>query len=219
MRQSRAQKGKVDFLGILLLVLSLGLLQIVLDRGQRADWFNSSWVVYATVLSALAFVALTIRELHFSAPIIDLRILKLRIFDAALAVTVTFSAVLFGTLLLSPVFLQELLGYSAWKAGLVQAPRGIGSMTSMMLVGNLARFGIDTRKFIGIGFTLITIGCWYSSHFNLQVGMWEIIWPMIVMGLGFGMIFPPSRAAAIPCVSRERMGYASKTEKCSTRCD
>jgi len=209
MHQSRAQKGNVDYLGIVLLILSLGLLQIVLDRGQRADWFNSSWVVYATVLSALAFIALTFRELHFSAPIIDLRILKLRIFDAALAVTVTFSAVLFCTLLLSPVFLQELLGYSAWKAGLVQAPRGIGSMTSMMLVGNLARFGIDTRKFIGIGFALITIGCWYSSRFNLQVGMWEIIWPMIVMGLGFGMIFPPSSAAAISCVSRERMGYAA----------
>jgi len=209
MHQSRAQKGNVDYLGIVLLILSLGLLQIVLDRGQRADWFNSSWVVYATVLSALAFIALTFRELHFGAPIIDLRILKLRIFDAALAVTVTFSAVLFGTLLLSPVFLQELLGYSAWKAGLVQAPRGIGSMTSMMLVGNLARFGIDTRKFIGIGFALITIGCWYSSRFNLQVGMWEIIWPMIVMGLGFGMIFPPSSAAAISCVSRERMGYAA----------
>lgn len=209
MRQSRAQKGKVDYLGILLLILSLGLLQIVLDRGQRADWFNSAWVVYATALSGLAFIGLTVRELYFSAPIIDLRILKLRIFDAALAVTVTFSAVLFGTLLLSPVFLQELLGYSAWKAGLVQAPRGIGSMTSMMLVGNLARFGIDTRKFIGIGFTLVTIGCWYSSRFNLQVGMWEIIWPIIVMGFGFGMIFPPSSAAAISCVSRERMGYAA----------
>jgi MFS transporter, DHA2 family, multidrug resistance protein len=209
MHQSRAQKGKVDYLGILLLVLSLGLLQIVLDRGQRADWFNSPWVVYATALSGLAFVGLTIRELHFSAPIIDLRILKLRIFDAALVVTVTFSAVLFGTLLLSPVFLQELLGYSAMKAGLVQAPRGVGSMISMMLVGNLARFGIETRKFIGVGFTLVTIGCWYSSRFNLQVGMWEIIWPTMVMGFGFGMIFPPSSAAAISCVPRERMGYAA----------
>ena len=209
MRKSRAQKGNVDYLGILLLVLSLGVLQIVLDRGQRADWFNSSWVVYATALSGLAFVGLVLRELHFSAPILDLRMLKLRIFDAALAVTVTFSAVLFGTLLLSPVFLQELLGYSARKAGLVQAPRGIGSMTSMMLVGNLARFGIDTSKYIGLGFTLITIGCWYSSRFNLQIGMWQIVWPTMVMGFGFGMIFPPSSAAAISCVPRERMGYAA----------
>ena len=209
MRESRAQKGRVDYLGILLLILSLGVLQIVLDRGQRADWFSSPWVVYATLLSGLAFVGLALHELHFSAPILDLRILKLRIFDAALAVTVTFSAVLFGTLLLSPVFLQELLGYSAWKAGLVQAPRGIGSMISMMLVGNLARFGVDTRKFIGLGFTLVAIGCWYSSRFDLQIGMWQIIWPTMVMGFGFGMVFPPTSAAAISCVSRERMGYAA----------
>jgi len=209
MRQTRAQKGKVDYLGIVLLILSLGVLQIVLDRGQRADWFNSPWVVYATALSGLAFVGLALRELQFSAPILDLRILRLRIFDAALAVTVTFSAVLFGTLLLSPVFLQELLGYTAWKAGLVQAPRGIGSMTSMMLVGNLARFGIDTRKFIGLGFTLVAIGCWSTSRFNLQLGMWQIIWPTMVMGFGFGMIFPPSSAAAISCVPHERMGYAA----------
>ena len=209
MHRSRAQKGSVDYLGIVLLILSLGVLQIVLDRGQRADWFNSPWVVYATVLSSLAFVGLTLRELRFGAPIIDLRILKYRVFDAALAVTITFSAVLFGTILLSPIFLQELLGYSASKAGLMQAPRGGGSMFSMMMVGNIARFGIDTRKFIGLGFTLVAIGCWYSSRFNLQTGMWQIIWPTMVMGFGFGMIFPPSSAAAISCVPRERMGYAA----------
>jgi DHA2 family multidrug resistance protein len=209
LRQSRAQKGQVDYLGILLLIVSLGSLQIVLDRGQRADWFNSPWVVYATLLSAVAFVGLAVHELHFSAPILDLRILKLRIFDTALAVTITFSAVLFGTLLLSPVFLQELLGYNAWQAGLVQAPRGIAAMISMMVVGNLARFGIDTRKFIAFGFTLVAIGCWYSSRFNLQVGMWAIIWPAMVMSFGFGMVFPPSSAAAISCVAHDRMGYAA----------
>jgi MFS transporter, DHA2 family, multidrug resistance protein len=209
MRERREKKGRVDYLGIMLLVLSLGVLQIVLDRGQRADWFNSSWVVYASFFSALAFVALFLREFQFSDPILDLRILKLRIFDAALAVTVMFSALLFGTLLLSPVFLQELMGYTAWKAGLVQAPRGIGAMASMMLVGNLARFGVDTRKFIGVGFTLVTIGCWFTAHFDLQASMGSIIWPTMLMGFGFGMIFPPSSAAAISCVSRERMGYAA----------
>jgi DHA2 family multidrug resistance protein len=209
MRASRAQKGKVDYLGILLLIVSLGVLQIVLDRGQRADWFNSQWVVYATLVSALAFIGLVIRELHFGTPILDLRILKLRVFDAALAVTITFSAVLFGTILLSPIFLQELLGYSASKAGMVQAPRGGGSMFSMMMVGNIARFGVDTTRFIGLGFTLIAIGCWSSSRFNLQMGIWEIVWPTMVMGFGFGMIFPPASAAAISCVPPERMGYAS----------
>ena len=79
----------------------------------------------------------------------------------------------------------------------------------MMIVGNLARFGIDTTKFIGVGFALVAIGCWYTARLNLEAGMPQIIWPMVVMGLGFGMIFPPSSAAAISCVSRERMGYAA----------
>jgi DHA2 family multidrug resistance protein len=145
-------------------------------------------VVYATVLSAVAFVGLALHELHFSAPILDLRILKLPIFDTAVAVTITFGVVLFGTLLLSPVFLQELLGYNAWQGGLVRAPRGIAAMISMMVVGNLARFGIDTRKFIALGFTLVAIGCWYSA---------------MVMSFGFGM----ARAMAA-CL--EGRGYTLK---------
>ncbi len=209
MRNRRAQGGKVDYLGILLLVVSLGLLQIVLDRGQRADWFNAPWVFYATIASAAAFIALILWEFRFSEPILDLRILKLRIFDAAMGVTITFSALLFGTLLLSPIFLQELMGYTAWRAGVVQAPRGIGAMTSMMVTGNLARFGLDTTKFIGLGFTLIAIGCWFTAGFNVQSSMWAIVWPTTIMGFGFGMIFPPSSAAAISSVSPERMGYAS----------
>jgi DHA2 family multidrug resistance protein len=209
LRERRARRGRVDYAGILLLILSLGLLQIVLDRGQRADWFNSSWVSTATIVSAGAFIALGFREIHFSEPILDLQVLEYRIFDAALTVTIAFSGILFGTLLLSPVFLQELMGYDAWTAGMVQAPRGVGSMVSMMLVGNLARFGLDTTKFIGLGFTLIAIGCWFSAGYDMQSSTWSIIWPMLVMGFGFGMIFPPSSAAAISCVPRERMGYAA----------
>ena len=190
-------------------MVSLGLLQIVLDRGQRADWFASPWVVCATVVSALGFVTLAYRELHFSDPIIDLRILKERSFTIAVVIITGMSFVLFGSLLLNPVFLQELMGYNAWKAGLVQAPRGLGSMTSMMIVGQLARTWVDTRKFIGIGFTLISIALWAMSGWNLQVSMWAVVWPTAIMGLGLGMIFPTASAAALSGVARERMGYAS----------
>ncbi len=207
--KNRPSGGQVDYAGIILLVVSLGLLQIVLDRGQRADWFNSPWVVYSTAASALAFVGLIIWELRFEHPILDLRIMEFRIFDAAMGITIVFSALLFGTLLLNPIFLQELMGYTAMRAGLVQAPRGLGAMFSMMVVGNLARFGIETTRIIGLGFTLITIGCWFSSQFNTESSMWAIIWPTMVMGFGFGTIFPPSSAAAISCVSPERMGYAA----------
>jgi MFS transporter, DHA2 family, multidrug resistance protein len=209
MRERRERGGHVDYLGILALVLSLGLLQIVLDRGQRADWFASPWVVYATAASALSFLTLAYRELHVSDPIIDLRILKERTFTIAVVVIVGMSFVLFGSLLLNPIFLQELMGYNAWKAGLVQAPRGLGSMFSMMMVGSLARTRIDTRKFIGLGFTLVAISLWTMSGWNLQVSMWAVIWPNAIMGLGLGMIFPPASAIALSCVARERIGYAS----------
>jgi MFS transporter, DHA2 family, multidrug resistance protein len=209
MRERRARGGRVDYLGILSLVLSLGLLQIVLDRGQRADWFASPWVVYATAISVLSFIVLAYGELHVSDPIVDLRILKERSFTTSVVVIVGMSFVLFGSLLLNPVFLQELMGYNAWKAGLVQAPRGLGSMFSMMLVGQLARTRADTRGFIGGGFTLVAIALWAMSGWNLQVSMWAVVWPNTIMGLGLGMIFPTASAAALSCVTHERMGYAS----------
>jgi MFS transporter, DHA2 family, multidrug resistance protein len=209
MRERRARGGHVDYLGILTLVLSLGLLQIVLDRGQRADWFASPWVIYATAISALAFITLAYRELHADDPIVDLRILKERSFTIAVVVIVGMSFVLFGSLLLNPVFLQELMGYNAWNAGLVQAPRGLGSMFSMMMIGQLARTKIDTRKFIGIGFTMVAISLWSMSGWNLQVSMWAVVFPNAIMGLGLGLIFPTASAAALSCVARERMGYAS----------
>jgi MFS transporter, DHA2 family, multidrug resistance protein len=209
MRERRARGGHVDYLGIVSLVVSLGLLQIVLDRGQRADWFSAPWVVCATAIAVLFFIILAYRELHFSDPIVDLRIFKERSFTTAVVVIIGMSFVLFGSLLLNPVFLQELMGYDAWKAGLVQAPRGLGSMFSMMMVGQLARTRLDTRRFIGMGFTLVAIALWAMSGWNLQVSMWAVLWPNAIMGLGLGMIFPTASAAALSCVARERMGFAS----------
>jgi MFS transporter, DHA2 family, multidrug resistance protein len=209
MRERRARGGKVDYAGIMLLVLSLGLLQMVLDRGQRSDWFASPWVIYATVFSGLAFALLVVRELTFSEPILDLRILKLSVFDVSVLLSVAMSFVLFGSILMSPLFLQELMGYSASKAGLIQAPRGLGAMFAMMMMGQLSRAGVNTRPFVGLGFSLVAFGAWIISGWDLQVGAWSVIWPNVVMSLGFGMIFPNTSAAALSCVAPQRIGYAS----------
>jgi DHA2 family multidrug resistance protein len=200
---------KVDYLGMGLLVAALGLMQIVVDRGERADWFNTPWVVYATAGSALAFVLLTLRELYFSEPIIDLRILKERIFAVSLMLMVGMSGVLFGTLLISPIFMQEFLGYTPWLSGLVQAPRGLGSMTGMLVVGQMSRRGHDTTPFVGVGFMLVALSSWIISGWNLQASMWAVMWPPVIMSLGFGMIFPTISAAALSGIKPERMGYAA----------
>ncbi len=135
LRQHRARGGKVDYVGIACLVVGLGAMQIVLDRGQRADWFASSWVVWTTLLSAAALIILAINELRIADPILDLRILKIKVFSVALLLIVAMSSVLYGTGLLMPIFLQEFMGYTAWKAGLVLAPRGLATMLAMVVVG------------------------------------------------------------------------------------
>jgi MFS transporter, DHA2 family, multidrug resistance protein len=209
LRERRAKGGRVDYIGIALLAESLGLLQIILDRGQRADWFNAPWVVYATSLSAGGFLLLVLRELRFSEPILDLRILKKQVFIVATALTVSMSFVLFGVLLMTPLFLQELMGYSAWRAGLVLAPQGFAAMFSMMLTGQLARAGINTRPMVGLGFALASLGAWLTSGWNLGISAWTVVWNRTVMSLGFGMIFPNTSAAALSCVPPQRVGYAS----------
>ncbi|MGH7948434.1 MAG: MFS transporter, partial [Candidatus Binataceae bacterium] len=119
------------------------------------------------------------------------------------------SFALYGTGLLNPVFLQEFMGYDAWRAGLTLAPRGFGTMASMLVIGQLARVGYDTRPLIGVGFVLMAFSLWTMGHWNLQISTWEVIWPSVLMGIGMGMIFPTLSATTLSCVSRERMGYAA----------
>jgi len=209
LRQRRELGGKVDYLGIACLVVGLGAMQIVLDRGQRADWFASSWVVWTSLLSAAALIVLAVNELRMSDPILDLRILKIKVFSVGLLLIVAMSSVLYGTGLLMPIFLQEFMGYTAWKAGLVLAPRGLATMASMVVIGQIARRGLDTRPLVGVGFILMTIGLWTMSGWNLEVSLWVVIIPSIVMGLGMGMIFPTLSASSLAVVSRERIGYAA----------
>jgi DHA2 family multidrug resistance protein len=101
------------------------------------------------------------------------------------------------------------MGYTAWKAGLVLAPRGLATMLSMVAIGQIARRGIDTRTLVGVGFVLMTIGLWTMAGWNLQVSLWVVIIPSIVMGLGMGMIFPTLSATSLSVVARERIGYAA----------
>ncbi len=117
-------------------------------------------MVWTTVCSAIFTVLLVVQELTFSDPIIDLRILKQSSFSLSVLMVVAMSFTLYGTGLLQPIFLQELMGYNAWKAGLVLGPRGFGTMFSMMMVGQMARRGYDTRSYVGLGFLLMALGLW-----------------------------------------------------------
>ncbi|HLK88048.1 MAG TPA: DHA2 family efflux MFS transporter permease subunit [Candidatus Binataceae bacterium] len=205
----RASRGRIDYLGIACLVVGLGLTQIVLDRGQRADWFASTWVVTATACAALALLTLVVNELVFPQPVIDLRILKDRIFSLAVMLMVVLSATLWGTGLLMPIFLQELMGYTAWRAGLMMVPRASAAMFSMFAVGQLARLRVDTRPMIGLGFLLSAVGLWWMAQWSLDVSMRVVIIDSFVLGAGLGMLFPILAAVGFSGIPRERMGDAA----------
>jgi DHA2 family multidrug resistance protein len=207
-RQLRLKAG-VDYLGIIALVVAFGLGEIVLDRGERADWFAAPWVWYCTIISASALVFLVYHEWYSAEPVVDVRILTNRDFTLPITLVIFLTFTLYGTAILNPIFLQELLGYTASKAGLVMAPRGFGTMFSMIVLGVLARRGTDTRPLVGIGFALVALALWRMASFNLEVSASRVIWPTILQGVGTGLVFPALSAASLSHIERHKVGYAA----------
>jgi DHA2 family multidrug resistance protein len=199
----------IDWLGISCLVIGLGLGEIILDRGERADWFASPWVVYCTIATLAALTLLVVQELRTPDPVIELRMLSDRNFTLPMSLVILLTFTLYGTAILNPVFLQELLGYDAMKAGLVMAPRGLGTMFAMLLLGTLSRRGFDTRFLVGIGFALVATSMWEMAGLNLQSDTFRIVWPTVLQGIGTGLVFPGLSAAALSSMPRQRMGYAA----------
>jgi len=202
-------KRRIDYLGIIYLAFGLGLLQIVLDRGQRADWFNTPWVCYFTAGSIVAIGLMIWHELRFPDPILDLTMVKIPVFNVAVIAIMVMVVILYGTNLLNPIFLQNLMGYNAWQAGVAVAPRGLGTLVSMLLVGQLSRRGFDMRPLVGVGFAVVAYSTWMMGHWNLSVSTWSLAVPIILSGAGSGFIFPTLSATTLSCVSKERMGYAA----------
>ncbi|MGH7931746.1 MAG: DHA2 family efflux MFS transporter permease subunit [Candidatus Binataceae bacterium] len=202
-------RGRADWLGIVCLVLALGLGEIVMDRGERADWFSTPWVWYFSIVAGAAFLMLLYHEWRTPEPIVHVRIFLNRNFTVptVLLIILTFTA--YGMQILNPVFLQELLGYTAWKAGLAMAPRGLGVMAAMFLLGGIARRGLDTRPLVALGFLIIALASWQLGSLNLNMAISNFIWPTVIQGVGMGLVFPNLSAAALSSIPRENMGYAA----------
>jgi MFS transporter, DHA2 family, multidrug resistance protein len=201
--------GRIDYFGIILVAVALGLFQIVLAMGGRAGWFASPWVSYACALSALATVALVFHELRFPEPIIDFRMFKIFGYTLAVAIISIQALALFSINLLNPLFMETLLGYDAWKAGLAVAPRGLGVVVALLAVGQLSRRGTDMRPLVSGGFVLAAYEVWRMSHWGLSISMNGVLLPIFLFGLGLGAVFPTVTAVGLGQIRRERMGFAA----------
>ena len=201
-------KGGIDFPGIFLLALGFGSLQIVLDTGQKNDWFSSSYIRTFTLLCVVGLVGMIVRELTAAHPIVDLRALKDRSFAAGVFLMTIVGFVLYGSLLLLPIFLQTLLGYPALQSGLALSPRGIGALVCTPIVGVLTSKR-DPRKILAFGLAIGAYTMFLLSRLNLNAGYWDIFWPQVIQGVGLSCTFIPLSATAISHIPKHKMGNAT----------
>jgi DHA2 family multidrug resistance protein len=204
----RRSAGRVDLWGIGLLALGFGTLQVVLDTGQRKDWFSSGYIRFFAVLCVIGLIALVIRELKVKEPIVDLRALTNRSLSAGVFLITQLGFVLYASLVLLPIYLQTLLGYPAYNAGLALSPRGIGSLATMPLTGYLVG-KTDPRKLMAVGIFLGAFTMFELSDLNLNAGYWDIFWPQVLQGVALALLFIPLMALSMASISKEKMGNAT----------
>ncbi len=204
----RRPRAGVDYWGIGLLAVGIGALQVVLDKGQQEDWFSSHLVTSLTIVSALCLGIFVVYELLARNPVVNLRVFQVRTYATGVFLMTVVGFVLYGSLVLLPVFLQTLLGYPALQAGIAMAPRGLGSFLAMPVTGAiLSRF--DARKLLGVGIVGAAITLFQLSHLNLNAGYWDIFWPQFVQGLALALLFVPLTTATMDPIRREEMGNAT----------
>ena len=203
-----AKVEKVDALGFGFLAVWLGTLQVVLDKGQQEDWFSSTWITWFAVLSAFCLVAFVIRELRTDHPIVNLSILTNRNFVAGIILITCLGGVLYGTTAALPIFLQTMMGYPALQSGYALSPRGIGALITTAIVGRLIG-KVPNRVLIGIGFVLLAISSFWLGNINMQISVWNIIWPSVLNGIAISFIFVALTTSAMGHLRQEQMGNAA----------
>jgi len=183
-------KRQFDLLGFAFLSLGIGALQMMLDRGENLDWFNSREITVELILALMGFYWFVVHIFTFRQPFIEPAIFKDRNFSMGLVFMFVIGIILLATMALLPPFLQSLLNYPVLDVGIVMAPRGVGVMVAMMMVGKLAG-KIDPRKKVVFGISLTAFSLWAMTRFNTDVSASDIIWTSVVQGFGLGFVFVP----------------------------
>lgn len=205
----RARKAGIDYIGLGLVALGIGCLQMVMDKGQELDWFGSHWIVAGSIAAAIILICWAVWEWHHPHPIVELKLLKRRNFATAMLTMTVLGAVLYGTTVILPEFLQNLLGYSASQAGICMATGGILMMFMMPLSGFLSG-KMDPRILLGCGFGVTSLGLYHlASHLSLQIDFTTAALLRAYQVAGLAFIFIPSNVLSYQGVPREKNNQVS----------
>ena len=198
----------VDYWGFILLIIWLFVLQVILDNGQKCDWFGSSWVRWSALVVLVCFVAFIIRELKAKEPIVDLKVFKDKNFAIGTVLHFVIGAVLYSTLAILPLFLQQLMGYTATLSGLAISPRGFGSLAGLILAAILAN-KIDQRIVVAVGLVVLAFSNIMFGTLNLDIGMVSIVVPNIICGVAFSLVMIPLMTIAFVTLKNSQMTNAT----------
>ncbi|MEE9256262.1 MAG: DHA2 family efflux MFS transporter permease subunit [bacterium] len=207
---------KVDWGGIALLVIGLTAMQLVLERGQEENWFDSDWITAGIVVTVLAVILLVYWELQVAEPVVDFRVLRNVPLIVGSSISLVFGIAMFGTMLLIPQFLQTLLDYSPMDSGMVLLPRGLVMFMVMAIVGRLFNL-VDSRILVGMGLCLVIYSFFLFAHLSLDAGFWNLAAPLIISGLGMPFVFVTLSAVSLGSVRPEKVTSAASLYNLSRR--
>jgi DHA2 family multidrug resistance protein len=188
--ETRTSKGSFDWFGFAMLSIALGSFQMMLDRGEQLDWFSSTEIVIEAVLAVLAFYLFLVQTFTVSEPFIDPRIFRDRNFSVGLCFIFVVGIILLASLALITPYLQNLMGYPVVTAGIVLAPRGVGTMVAMMIVGRIVD-RVDPRVLLILGLLLTAQVLWEMTGFTPDVSEATLIRTGVLQGMGLGFMFVP----------------------------
>ncbi|HEY7301689.1 MAG TPA: DHA2 family efflux MFS transporter permease subunit [Xanthobacteraceae bacterium] len=208
-RRERLAAGlKVDWIGMALIGLALGALEIVLDKGQREDWFQSSFIVAFAIVSAVSFVIFVPWELIRSDPIVDIRLLCRRQFGTSFLMMMMVGATLFSTTQLMPQLLQESFGYTATLSGLVLMPGGVAMLFMMPIAAQLTNL-IRPKYLIALGMLILAVALWHFTSLPPDASFDYFAWARVFQMIGMPFLFVPITTASYSDLPPDKTNQAS----------
>lgn len=200
--------GKIDYWGLVLLTVGLGCLQIVLDKGQMEDWFSSGFITTLTAVSVFSLILFLYVESVVPHPIVSLKTFRNVSFSTGCLVMFFAFFNLFGSIVLLPIYLQKLMGYTSTLAGMVLGPGGLATLIAMPIAGRLVT-KVNPRALLAFGIIVAAYSTHLMSHFSLNADFPTVIWPRLVLGLGMGFLFIPLTTMTMSGIRKEDMANAS----------
>ena len=202
------QRRHMDWAGIALLTLGVATLQYVLEEGQTDDWFDSKTITACAAISAVALTTFVIRELTARVPVVNISLFRDAVFTSGTLVGAVMFAMLFSLTFLLPVFMQELLGFTAVQSGIALMPRALTMMVAMPIVGRIYN-KVSPRVTVAFGVVLFSITAYMMSHYTLDTTQRDIVLVLIIQGVAFACLFIPLTTVALTMIPRHKLADAT----------